>query len=404
MPKFLCSSSALLRYLKTVAPIIKRNPVLPILENALLSITNNVLTIASSDLGNTITVRLPIEGDVAEWAACPPIKPLLEVLKNLPDQPITVAFDAETSKLTVDASVEGASADEKLHGAMYTFACGKSDDFPETPKVPTGVAVTFPGHLLRTAFGYTAELVSNDELRPAMMCVCVVASREGVDFLATDGHRLCLYQVEAGKEPGYAYEGKNRKMLMLPQQAVKMLKALVKHDDEVTVTTGAEGDDKICFQIGTYGPELVVRPVDERYPDAYSIIPAEFPGGVLTLARPAARTMLNRLLPFCESYTKRIELHFSGTNGQARAENDDISAREPLPGTFAPGGKPGTDNGPLTAIGFNARYLAHLLALLPGPRVRLSFTGPKKGCLLTADGYEGLRYVLMPVAIKEFDK
>jgi len=395
MPKFLVSSAALLRCLKEVAPIVKRSPLLPITANVLLSVSGNTLSVVASDLENTITTTLPVEFLSGDWATCPPIKPLMEVLKNLPDQPVTLIFDAETDKLTLNAGVEGEH--ETAYGASYTFTCEKAADFPRTPNVPTGVEITFPGHLLRTAFGYTAELVSNDELRPAMMCVYIDASEKGIDFIATDGHRLCIYEVQAGKEPGYTFDGKARKMLLLPRQSVKALRHLIKNDDTVTVTSSLLTSSYIGFQVGTYGPEVVVRPVDERYPNAYAVLPTEFPGGTLTLARPAARTMLNRMLPFCGNSMSKIELHFSGTSGQARAEDadNDLSAREPLPGTFAPS----DDASTVKAIGFNVRFLAHLLMLLPGPRVRLSFTAPIKGCMLTADGVEGLRYVLMPVAI-----
>jgi len=398
MPKFLCSSSALLRQLKQVAHVVRRNPVVPVLANVLLAATGNELRIIGSDLETTVAVSLPIEGGNGEtWGICPPLKPLLDVLGNLPDQPITVELGPKENQLTVRA-VAYASDEEQggaTGGASYTFGCELYGDYPKTPTVRDEVQLVIPGHLLRTAIGYASDLTATDQFRPAMMCVHVIADARGVQFQATDGHRAVQFDVQAAKEPGYSFTGAQAKKLLLPKQSIATLKALVKSEDVVTVTAQA-GWGHARIQIGAWGPEVTVRLVDERFPDLAAVIPTEFPGGILTLSRPSAQAMLRRLKPFVSFLTPKVHLCFSGTGGQAKAfdEGEDIEAREPLPGTFAAGD--------LKEIAFNINLMSQVLSLLPGPRLRMHFTGENKAAVLTSDGYEGLRYLLMPVTIRQY--
>jgi DNA polymerase-3 subunit beta len=395
MNKFICSSSALLRQLKQVSFAIRRNPVIPVLENVLFSVVGTELRLTASDLENTISVSLPIESSGQTWGVCAPLKPLLDVLSNLPDQPITVALGVKENQLTINATASDNG--ETYGGASYTFGGELMADYPKTAVVHEQVRLIMPGHLLRTALTYTSPLVASDELRPAMMCVHVRAGADKAIFEATDGHRLVQYEALASKEPGYSFEGKGKKLL-IPGKALAILNKLVKPDDMVTITARNDTGGSACFQIGTYGPTVTVRMVDERFPDTDNVIPVEFNGGTLTLSRPAAKSMLARLRPFVCGGLKRIHLHFNGTGGYAEGKDEGLGleAREALPGTFAAGSIP------LKETAFNIDFLAHLIGLMPGLRVRMQFSGPDRAMVLTADGHEGLRFLLMPVRIAQY--
>ncbi|MEY4108474.1 MAG: hypothetical protein RL181_2816, partial [Bacteroidota bacterium] len=61
--KFSVSSSELLKQLQVVAGSIGSNPVMPILEDFLFSIQDNVLTIAASDMETTMVTSLDVMAD-----------------------------------------------------------------------------------------------------------------------------------------------------------------------------------------------------------------------------------------------------------------------------------------------------------------------------------------------------
>ena len=86
--KFNVSSSDLLKKLQVAAGAIGSMNVLPILEDFLFTIQDNMLTITASDLETSIVTQIEVTGD-GEANIAVPAKILLDTLKALPAQPIT---------------------------------------------------------------------------------------------------------------------------------------------------------------------------------------------------------------------------------------------------------------------------------------------------------------------------
>ena len=61
--RFEVSSSELLRQLNIASGAINSNPVLPIMEDFLFDVQNNVLTITSTNLETTIITQLAVTAD-----------------------------------------------------------------------------------------------------------------------------------------------------------------------------------------------------------------------------------------------------------------------------------------------------------------------------------------------------
>ena len=101
--KFIISSSELLKNLQILGSILNTNNTLPILDNFLFDINNNDLTITSSDLETTLSSRILKESTIITKVAIP-AKLLLDVLKSLPEQPLT--FSLENNILEINSNNE----------------------------------------------------------------------------------------------------------------------------------------------------------------------------------------------------------------------------------------------------------------------------------------------------------
>jgi len=99
--KFIISSSELLKNLQILGSILNTNNTLPILDNFLFDINNNDLTITSSDLETTLSSKILIESTIITKVAIP-AKLLLDVLKSLPEQPLT--FSLENNILEINSN------------------------------------------------------------------------------------------------------------------------------------------------------------------------------------------------------------------------------------------------------------------------------------------------------------
>ena len=118
---FITSSTLLLRHLQSISGVLSTSNTLPILDNFLFEINDNQLVVSASDLETTMRTQLEVEANEAGKIAIP-AKILMDVLKNLPDQPCTFSVDHSTF------SIEIAYDNGKSRMVGYN-----GDEFPKTP-------------------------------------------------------------------------------------------------------------------------------------------------------------------------------------------------------------------------------------------------------------------------------
>ena len=90
--KFIVSSSELLKNLQVLSSILNTNNTLPILDNFLFYIDQNNLNITSSDLETTLSSNINVESTITSKIAIP-AKLLLDIIRNLPSQPLTFSIN-----------------------------------------------------------------------------------------------------------------------------------------------------------------------------------------------------------------------------------------------------------------------------------------------------------------------
>jgi DNA polymerase-3 subunit beta len=118
----------------------------------------------------------------ANGRVCIPAKILLDSLKNIADQPLTFNIDK-------NFAVEITSDNGK-----YKVMGENPDNFPKEPSADDTNSFDMTSGALLTAINKTLFAVSNDDLRPAMTGVFFELSTTGVQFVATDAHRLLPYK------------------------------------------------------------------------------------------------------------------------------------------------------------------------------------------------------------------
>src|SRR5574343_226715 len=92
MMKFIVSSSYLLKQLQVLGSVINSSNTLPILDNFLFELDNNLLKVSASDLETTMTATLEIDS-TSQGSVAIPAKLLLDILKTFPEQPLTFTVE-----------------------------------------------------------------------------------------------------------------------------------------------------------------------------------------------------------------------------------------------------------------------------------------------------------------------
>lgn len=367
--KFEVSSSDLLKKLQVANGAIGSNPVLPVLEDFLFDLKDNVLTIASSDLETSIINTIDVTG-INDGRIAVPAKILLETLKALPEQPITFTADLENKGIAIKSSY-----------GEYKLAGDAAEDFPELPAEEEVESVEIASDRLTNAITKTMFATSNDDLRLAMTGVLMQVDYNKIIFVATDAHKLVKYTFgDVNIDVASSF--------IIPKKSLVQLKnALGAEEGMVTISFNTKN---IFFKIGD--SRVICRLIDAKYPDYNAVIPVENPN-LLTLGRKDFQNSLRRIAIYSNKTTNQVILNITENSMTISAQDLDFSneATEAMSCTYS--GEPMT-------IGFNAKLLVEMLNVLETDEVKIELSTPNRaGILLPSEQNENetLLMLVMPV-------
>lgn len=370
---FIVSSAALLKELTKINGVITANPVVPILENFLFEIENKKLTITASDLQTSIIAELEV-GAKTDGSVAVPARILIDTLKNLPEQPVTISVNEENFAIEISSD-----------NGRYKLAGENAADFPKVQAITNGEIIDFSTEILRHAVNNTIFATSNDELRPAMTGVFIKFSDSSTTFVATDGHRLVRYRrVDIASE--------KESSIIIPRKALNLLKTTLPEDDSTVVVEYNQSN--AFFKFGNI--RMVCRLIDERFPDYENVIPLDNENEII-IDRLELMSSLRRISIYANKTTNQVRMKFLGSELQISAEDLDFSseANERLSCQH---------DGEDIEIGFNAKLIVELLNTLHSNQVRLTLSRPNKAGLFypveKADN-EDILMLAMPVMLND---
>ena len=369
--KFIVNTNQLLNKLLGVSGTIVSKPVIPILDHFLFDIKDGKLTITATDLETSMSTSLDVQSD-EDIRMAVPSKMCIEMLKALPNQPVTFTLQADTNIIEL-----------KSEFGRYKLIGQNADDFPRIPEATSENSFNMASGALSSSIVQTIFASGNDELRLSLTCVYVQLYKDNVVFVATDANRLVKIErtdVKPGVEASF----------ILPKKALNLLKSSLPQDDsECHVDFN---DSNAFFTFGDV--RLICRLIDERYPDYRAVIPTENPNK-LTVNRTDFLNSVKRISIFGNKSTNQINIKITGSELTISAEDIDMSneAVERLGCDFA-----GED----MEIGFNSKLLIELLQNISTPDIIIELSTPNRaGIILPNQNMddEHLLMLIMPMMI-----
>lgn len=344
-------SGSLKAALKSVIAAVEAKNTIPILSNVLISVTREHLTVTATDLDIELTRQVPVGSASDRWG-------------------ITVqgrVFDAAVQKLPKDSEVV-----LQLQDGRLTMRCGRArfsfptlpvDDFPRIATGDWAAQWEMEGAVLAEALTHVRPAMSTEETRYYLQGVQFErrADDDGAAALflvATDGHRLHHVRLAAPEGCEGMPDG------IVPRKAVPIIQTLC-----------AESRVDVAFAPGKMRVEagetvLVSKLVDGNFPDWRRVLPASAAYRCQFDPR-ALEDALGRVVAISNDKTRAVRLDIGGgaieltcTCAETGTASETIEAV--------------CDGEPVT-IGFNGKFLADVLAQLPGDSAVVKFsdsTGP----------------------------
>jgi len=372
---FVVSRSHLLEQLQLVSKVVGSKNSLPILDNLLFNIQDGSLKVTASDLESTLTTTVKLDSNNGDGLIAVDTKKILEILKELPEQPLTFNIELDDLKINIVSST-----------GKYTLVGQSGEDFPQVPSLKSDkvTRVEITPDILYSGISSAIFATGDDELRPVMNGIYIELQNKGINFVATDAHKLVRYtnkDITVDDEAAF----------ILPKKPAAILKGVLpKSFSDVTL----EFDDKnAIFRFENF--ELICRLVEGVYPNYGTVIPKDNPNK-LVVDRVDLYNALKRVSIFANQASNLVGLAISGNQVVLNAKDIDyaIAGNEVINAQY---------DGDEMEIGFKSNFLVEILNNLSTSEVVFELSDPTRaGIILPKDNEnpsEDILMLLMPMMI-----
>jgi len=349
--------------------IVERRNTMPILANVLIECQKGRIRVTATDL--EVGVRGEVQGEVVkEGTVTVNAKKLYEIIRELP------ADQVQLKRL------ENEWVEIRSGKSIFKVVGLEAREFPQFPDFDSGKFSTTPASTIREMIERTIFSVSTDETRYSINGVFIEEGGGGkVRMVATDGHRLAFEEKIIGSL-GLA------KGVILPRKGLAELKKLVEGGEDGSVAIGFRENMGLVSKDNV---ELFMRLIDGEFPDYTKVIPKGNPY-IVKLDHEELLQALRRVSILSSERYKGIKMEFADGKVCISTSNPDLGeAVEEIEADYD--GKP-------MSIGFNARYLIDVLAVLVGEGdIEIELKDELSPSVIRKTGSEGYLYVLMPMRL-----
>lgn len=371
--KFNVEGKAFQQQLQAVSKVINSKNTLRILDNFLLRVEGGVLSITGSDSENVLTVRMPISDFEGEGAIAVPAKRLLDITKEIDNQPITFYINDETKEI-----------DLRFLNGHFNFSGVDAAEYPEPRHLADDRReLNLPADMILKGISYTAFAVGTDLARPVMTGIFFDIHHDNLTFVSSDTHKLVRY-INSEKAP------EMEASFILPPKTASILRNLITKDDaEVGIKFDNKGG---VFEFGEY--TLSTLFINGNYPNYNRVIPQDNPFA-LVVDRGSLMSALRRVNLFAPKSSNLIVLNLETNNLLISAQDLDYgtSAEERVACEY---------EGNSMTVGFNGVFMVEILGNMTDDNIVLSLSDPARPGIYSAlqpkEG-ESLITIQMPMQV-----
>ena len=372
--KFTIERSALLRALNHAQSVVERRTTIPILNNILLTVGDDGLSLTATDLDLAIVETAAC--DVTQGGSTTaPAHTMYDIVRKLPDgAQVEFIHSPDDSRLMLRAGA--------LRIRVVMFA-----------------ERGFPGHVGRRP---AAQILRQGGRVCALDRKNPLRHFDGRNPLLPERHfRACRqqrrrYSLARGSPPTVTAWRKREIELpagadgipgvIIPRKAVAEIHKLIDEtDSDVEVSLS---DTRVRFAVG--GTVLTSKLIDGTFPDYQRVIPAGN-DKVMEVDRETFARAVDRVSTISSEKSRAVKVLVGGDQITLSANSPDQgSASEDVPATY---------EGESLEIGFNSKYLLDITSQVDGDHAQFIMSDAASPTIIRDVADDGALYVLMPMRV-----
>ncbi len=359
MPSFEIDKKDFLKGLGLMQSIAGRRTTLPILSHLYMEWGKNSLYLTGTDLETGIREELTVNAE-EEGKASISAKKLYEIVKELPEQTIRIQ-KKENHWITL-----------QCERSIFNIAGLDPEEFPNLPTFQEKLFSPISTTVIKEMIDKTVFAASNEESRYHLNGILftqqIMAGKEGLRLVATDGHRLSLIDREGQSVKGI------EKGVILPKKGVLEIKKVLGDKTEVE-EVGIYFDQTHGFF--KMGPSLIaIRLIDGEFPEYEQVIP-KGNDKVVKMEKDKIYACLRRVATMASERVEGVKVSLRQNLMELSSYHQDFGdAKEEVDVLY---------DGPPLEIGFNAKYLLEALQVMDTSFVIMELKDEGSPCMMKPD-------------------
>lgn len=378
--KLSCTQNELNTHLSLVNRAVPSRPSHPVLANVLLVADDQTQQIRLTGFDLSLGVQTSFIAQVETGGTLTlPAKLLSDIVSRLPDGEIVLESEAEGAIVTLTCA-----------SGRYQVRGMSAAEYPDLPTVDEGEVTHLPVESLIEGLRGALFSTSADETKQVLTGVHIKAEPEGLEFAATDGHRLAVVQT-----PNPEADSSTKEIatfdVTVPGKALRELERMLQMNAGGEAVAVHFDQGQLTFEWTTQ--RLTSRLLEGQYPNYRQLIPRQF-SRQMTLERRLVVSALERIAVLADQKNSIVKLSLDSARQELVLSVDaqDVgSGRESVVAQIS-----GED----LDIAFNVKYLLEGLKALNTTEIQMQFNTSTSPAIVTPLGGMKMTYLVMPVQIR----
>jgi DNA polymerase-3 subunit beta len=362
----------ILKGLQRIQGVVEKKNTMPILSNMLLTAESGSIEIIATDL--EIGLRGRYVADVEKpGSVTVSAKKMYEIVRELPADDVQI-------------KVEEGNWVKIISGhSQFKLVGLPKDEYPALPDVAEEGMIAIDGDMLRDMIKKTLYAVGENDARYVLngLFVHMTQAKGGLNIrmVGTDGHRLSMID--------RVIDAKHKEeSFIIPKKAMMELRRLLEEDTPKTELRIGFSKNHALFKRD--GLVMVSKLIDGNYPNYLQVVPAKSSKKVMA-SKEVMTHAVKRVSILSKEKTNAVKLQLEKERIILSTNNPEIGeASEELAVDYSGEG---------IAIGFNSRYLMDVLMSMDREQIAIELNDPLSPCLITEDGDENYKCVVMPMRV-----
>jgi DNA polymerase-3 subunit beta len=417
--KLVCSQSDLNTHLSLVSRAVPTRPNHPILGNVLFHADTEAQQVKLTAFDLSLGIRTSFAAQVETDATLTlPAKLLHDIVAKLPQGDLTIEAtlsenpDGEAANTSTETVSEESSEDTDTDTdtdtesstataiATLISASGRyqvrgmdAEEFPELPALENGSSAQLSAKALLEGLRGSLFAASTDETKQVLTGIHLVVTEDGLEFAATDGHRLAVVET-----PNELEEDGTSQVLeteafevTIPTRAWRELeRMLALHDRERPIQLYFDPGQAI-FELENR--RLTTRTLEGQYPAYRQLIPDRFQRQISVDRKQLLQALeLVSVLADRKNSVVKFSLDAEANKLSLSADAQDIgSGTESLDADIS---------GDSIDVAFNVKYLMESLKNLQASQVQIQLNTATSPAILQPLGGIKMTHLIMPVQLR----